>query len=185
MDSKKQYPIRKLNRLKRFDYSSNGCYFVTLCTKDRFDYFSVIHNEKLILNTHGLYAKDCWLKIPEHFPCVNLGDFVIMPNHIHGIIFIDNAGEDYKRNNNHCSLQEPVVQSYLTKSLSSIIRGFKIGVTKFMRENGYPDFQWQKSFYDHIVRNQKSLEKIRAYINENPVNWKKEQRENILVNLGV
>ncbi len=91
-----------------------------------------------------------------------------MPNHVHGIIAIENNNVG---NKNFCSLREIPWQTKLSKSLSSIIRGFKIGVTKYFREKNNYEFQWQKSFYDHIIRNEKSLFYIRKYIQDNPIKW--------------
>lgn len=111
--------------------------------------------------------KKCWLEIPEHFSHVILDEFIIMPNHVHGILIIKNK---IVGNKNFCS-QEIPWQTKLSKSLSSIIRGFKIGVTKYFCEKNNHDFQWQKSFYDHIIRNEESLFKIREYIQNNPLKW--------------
>ena len=77
---------RKLNRLKEYDYSKNGYYFITLCTKDGIEYFGKIENEEMILNQFGETAERCWKEIPNHYDNVEIDEFVIMPNHIHGII---------------------------------------------------------------------------------------------------
>lgn len=82
---------RKSNRLKNFDYSSTGYYFVTICTKNKEEYFGDIVNNKINLNKYGQIAKQCWLNIPKHFPNVLFDEFLIMPNHIHGIIVIRNT----------------------------------------------------------------------------------------------
>jgi REP element-mobilizing transposase RayT len=163
----KNHPNRKPNRLKDYDYSQDGYYFVTLCTKNRENFFGKIKNGKMILNKYGDIAKKCWLEIPEHFSHVILDEFIIMPNHVHGILIIKNKTVG---NKNFCS-QEIPWQTKLSKSLSSIIRGFKIGVTKYFCEKNNHDFQWQKSFYDHIIRNEESLFKIREYIQNNPLKW--------------
>jgi len=135
---------RKRNRLKNYDYSNDGHYFVTICTKNRENFFGKIKDQKMFLNEIGKIAKICWLEIPKHFPNVILDEFVIMPNHIHGIIIIDNPinkNENTVGNKNFCSLQECSPQenipwqTKLSNSLSSIIRGFKIGVTKWCRQN--------------------------------------------------
>jgi len=179
-------PDRKRNRLRYFDYSQNGYFFITICVKDKKEYFGNIEKNKIILNDCGQIAQNCWLQIPKHFPHAILDEFIIMPNHVHGIIQIDNDiddGNKYVGNKDFCSLQPNGIdlnenicspqpwQTKLSRSLSSIIRGFKIGVTKWCRNNNKCDFQWQKSFYDHIIRDEQPLYNIRQYIRNNPVNW--------------
>jgi len=122
----RNYKNRKLNRLRGYDYSQNGLYFITICVKNRECFFGEILNGEMCLSKTGAMAKKFWREIPSHFPDTKLDEFIIMPNHIHGIINI--VG-----NNNYCSLQS--WQTKWARSLSSIVRGFKIGVTKWCREN--------------------------------------------------
>jgi len=180
----KIFSERKKNRLANYDYSKDGYYFVTICTKHREEFFGKIENEKMVLNEYGKFTKKCWLEIPNHFPNTKLDEFIIMPNHVHGIVII--ANNHVVGNKNFCSLRTKKNipwQTKLSKSLSSIIRGFKIGVTKYFRQNKKDDFQWQKSFYDHIIGNEKSLFRIREYIKNNPYNWSLEKDRNHLSNL--
>ena len=160
--------LRKQNRLNGYDYSSSGYYYVTICIKNRLCYFGEIQSDIIILNQYGEHAQKCWLNIPSHFPNTKLDEFIIMPNHIHGIIIIENSDVV---NKNFCSLQDQSWQKNLSHSLSSIIRGFKIGVTKYFRSEENYEFQWQKSFYDHIIHSDKSLHEIRKYIVNNPLKW--------------
>jgi REP element-mobilizing transposase RayT len=81
-------------------------------------------------------------------------------------------------NKNFCSLRDAAWQKRWARSLSSVVRGFKIGVTKWCRENGYENFKWQKSFYDHIIRDEKSLDGIREYIMNNPLKWELDRYNN-------
>jgi REP element-mobilizing transposase RayT len=180
---------RKLNRLTGYDYCQDGWYFITICAKNREHFFGKIINDKMRLSPIGAVTQKCWQEIPKHFPNVNLDEFIIMPNHIHGIINIvgNNAGNNnycslQRRNNNHGGEQKCREQIFLfptaavwqtkwARSVSSVVRGFKIGVTKWCRQNNYQYFVWQKSFYDHIIRNEKSLNKIREYIINNPLKW--------------
>jgi REP element-mobilizing transposase RayT len=175
---------RKPNRLKNYDYSDSGWYFITICTKDRQEYFGDIIGNKIILNNYGISAKHCWFKIPKHFPNVELDEFQIMPNHVHGIIIICNINS--VGNKNFCSLQNKNIpwQTKLSKSLSSIIRGFKIGVTEYCHNNNLKIFAWQKSFYDHIIRNEYSLFRIRKYIKDNPTNWNEDRNNLTALNLN-
>jgi REP element-mobilizing transposase RayT len=90
---KNKYRIATI-RLKNYDYSQNGCYFVTICTKDKQKYFGNIENEKMVLNEIGEIVEKFWLEIPKHFPSVVLDEFVIMPNHVHGIIIINKLADE-------------------------------------------------------------------------------------------
>jgi len=167
---------RKSNRLKNFDYSSSGYYYVTICTKNRQKYFGNIFNNNIYLNKYGIIARHCWSEISKHFPDVLLDEFTVMPNHIHGIIVIRNSnqpvGNAYMR-----SLQTNHWQ-YRTKMLLSIIvHEFKSAASRSIRKYN-SSFQWQKSFYDHIIRNEYSLFRIRKYIKNNPRNWE-DDRNNI------
>jgi putative transposase len=172
---------RKLNRLSGYDYAQDGWYFVTICTKNRHHYFGEIINGKMVLNTYGDVANKCWQDIPHHFPHCMLDEYIIMPDHIHGILVIDNdrtvGNKDFCSLHNFCSLrnfcskQKSPWQTQLSRSLSSIVRGFKIGVTKYCRNDGDIEFAWQKSFHDHIIRDEHALHNIRQYIISNPMNW--------------
>lgn len=162
---------RQSRRLKDYDYSQDGYYFVTICTENKIECFGEIINGKMILNEYGEIANQCWLEIPKHFSDASLDEYIIMPNHIHGIILI--ATPMAVGAQNFVPLQQQwgnKFQHIIPGSLGSIIRGFKIGVTKWCRQNNH-EFQWQKSFYDHIIRDEKSLDKIRKYIAENPLKW--------------
>jgi len=167
---------RKPNRLRNFDYSDNGWYFVTVCAHKRQNMFGGIEKEKMILNQYGKIAKQCWSNIPKHYANVEIDEFTIMPNHVHGIVIIHNSNQRVG-NKNFCSLQNENIpwQTKLSKSLSSIIRGFKIGVTEYYHNDNLHIFAWQKSFYDHIIRNEYSLFRIREYIRNNPINWEEDR----------
>ncbi|MDR3559377.1 MAG: hypothetical protein P4L62_02845 [Candidatus Pacebacteria bacterium] len=169
---------RKPNRLRNYDYSQNGMYFVTICTKDREYFFGDIADQKINSSNIGIIAQRCWLEIPNHFPHIALDEFVIMPNHIHGIIEIINP--EPVGGNNYCPLRDLPWQTLWARSLSSAVRGFKIGVTKWCNENNYY-FCWQQNYFDHIVRNDAELNRIREYIRNNPANWNRDRNnsENI------
>lgn len=158
---------RQSMRLKDYDYASDGYYFVTICTKNKIEYFGEIIGGKMILNKIGKAVNQCWLEIPKHFPDAKLDEHIIMPNHLHGIVAIENNNPIVVGNENFRSLRWYGAKS---RSLPSIIRGFKIGVTKLCLQNNY-EFRWQKSFYDHIIHEEKSLDKIREYIINNPPQW--------------
>ena len=153
---------RKLNRLKDYNYSQDGYYFVTICTKDRKEFFGRVEEEKMNLNNHGEIVNQCWYELPKHYLNCSLDSFVIMPNHFHGIIVINNkniVGNGFK--------------PFPTHGLSEIIRGFKTFSSRKINEKitDASKFQWQKSFYDHVIRNEKSLNNLRQYIMYNPMKW--------------
>jgi len=172
------------SRLKNWDYSADAHYFVTVCAKNQEHYFGEIINEKMELAKMGEIAQKCWQAIPDHFPFVVLDEYIVMPNHIHGILIIDKSktADIYPVETQHfASLQKipkpkwkPNRFGPQSNNLASIIRGFKIGVKKFATINNI-SFQWQPRFYDHIIRNESSLNHIRQYIINNPENWERDR----------
>ncbi len=164
---------RKQTRLKDWNYSNDGWYFVTFCTQNREEYFGEIVDGEMVLSEYGKIAKQCWEEIKDHFNHCELDEFIVMPNHIHGIIAIE--PDDLIKsvgNNDRCSLQTKRNMEFLPK----IISQYKSFVTREIRKR-YDDFsfQWQKSFYDHIIRNEKSLQKIREYIYYNVDKWEQDE----------
>jgi len=168
---------RKTNRLKDYDYSQPWWYYITICTKDKIEWFGEIKKGKIKLNQYGEIAYQYWEDIPKHFPNVELNEYIIMPNHIHGIVilnpFVGVADlRPLRRNNRNQML------------LSKVIHGYKSSVTRTI--NKIPDnvkFQWQRSFYDHIIRTEYSCAKIREYITNNPLRWDYDQNAEDLFDL--
>ena len=123
---------RKPNRLKFYDYSNAGWYYITICTNEHKNHFGKIENEKMILNEMGKTVEKIWLNIQEHYPFTALDEYIIMPNHIHGIIIIDYdvnvVGDENFR---------PLHKT----NLSNVIKGFKIGVTKWCKTYNHNQFQ--------------------------------------------
>ena len=165
-------------RWAAWDYGSNAAYFITICTAGRAHYFGEIATGEMVLTPVGRAAWDCWYQIPAHFPFVVLDEFVVMPNHIHGIVVIDKpvAPVGMVETQNTASLPHPPPSAPKNRfgpqsqNLASIVRGFKIGVTKFARQNNIP-FAWQARYHDHVIRNAGEHERIRRYIAENPQKW--------------
>ena len=174
-------PKRKLNRLFNYNYSDEGIYFVTICSKDRKNIFSKIDKKTVgtalaavrnsVRNPVGnsIYIKltglgkiinNHWCDIPNQFNNINVDEFIVMPNHIHGIIIVDKW-----------TGASPV------PTLSKIIGSFKskssVEYLKFIKQNNLniSGQIWQRSYHDHIIRNEKSLQEIREYIINNPLNW--------------
>ena len=168
-------------RLQNWDYGWNGSYFITICTKNRKYYFGEIHDGIMYLSEAGKFADQFWYEIPEHFQFIELGEFVVMPNHIHGILIINKNENTETRNveTRHVetwhalSLQigKARFQNQGKNTISSIIGSYKSAVTKNARKI-FPDFGWQTRFHDHIIRDEKSYNRICEYIKNNPANWK-------------
>ena len=170
---KNKYRIESI-RLPNYDYSSNGYYFVTICTRKKFCYFGQISKSKMQLSQVGKIAQKHWQEIPQHFVGVHIDEYVIMPNHVHGIVIIDNPRRDvacYVSTDNDDV--NPTMSQLSPKpgSLSAIVRSYKSSVTRWCRQNGDDDFCWQSRFYEHIIRNQTALNNIRRYIINNPAKW--------------
>ena len=167
-------------RLQNWNYGWNGKYFVTIVAKNREHYFGKIVDGEMYFSEIGENANKCWHEIPEHFPFVVLDEFCVMPNHIHGIIVIDNKNGNTCRDV-ACNVSTDMAQSKKMSiispkpgSLSTIIRSYKSAITKYANENHY-NFGWQSRFYDHIIRNEKSLNRIRNYIRNNSQNWENDK----------
>lgn len=120
----------------------------------------------MVLNDAGAIADQYWYAIPEHFPNVVLHEYIVMPNHVHGIIQLVGA-----KNNGTKNISPPRSPS---KTIGSIVRGFKIGVTKWMRQNTDVQNVWQRNYYEYIIRDERTYQNIVRYIINNPMNWKQD-----------
>ena len=182
-------------RLQNWDYGSPGLYFITICTKNREHFFGEIKNDEMILNELGLITNIEWEKTLQIRPDMNLelGEFVVMPNHFHGIVMIGenkfNAGNATDNNvatvtgrdamhgvstdetNTSTTKNKFGPQS---KNLGSIIRGFKSSITTYARKNKIA-FEWQSRFHDHVIRSHDEYLRISNYIMNNPTNWKNDK----------
>jgi putative transposase len=178
------------SRLKNWDYGKNGAYFITICTGNREHFFgeivSVNDVNEMQFNEIGMLANEFWVEIPKHFPFVELGNYQVMPNHVHGILIIDkkNIVDDVIYDvveTLHCNVstddKNGIKNEQMAKispkpgTISTIIRSYKSVVTK----NGHyihADFEWQERFHDHIIRDSESFERIQNYIENNVANWK-------------
>lgn len=153
--------IRKPNRLKYYDYSNAGWYYVTICSHKHKNYFGEIVIGEMKLNKIGEIVLECWNNIANLHKHIELDYYVIMPNHIHGIIIIN-----YVEDANYVSDDRTKME------LSKLIQQFKRAATiKIKSINPELNFNWQRSFYDRIIRNEKELFYIRKYIQQNPFKW--------------
>ena len=155
-----------------YDYSQDGGYFVTICTQNRTWYFGEVVPAADALTDAYLTgtalanrAQECWQQMPEHFSFVKPDALVIMPDHVHGILFIRRAADDAPRVNASFGAQ--------SSNLAAVVRGFKVGVKAWATRQGL-DFAWQPGYYDRVIRNEKELEKIRRYIGGNLNQWAEE-----------
>ena len=169
-------------RLKNWDYGRNGAYFITICTQNREHFFGDVCNTEMQLNEIGKLAEKFWLEIPNHFQFIELGNFVIMPNHTHGILIINKNESDYEQRivgDDRATV--PTIKNnggknekWKPNTIGSIINQYKRIVTINARKI-HADFAWQPRFYDHIIRDAKSFENIQNYIANNPLNWNKDK----------
>ena len=160
---------RRSIRLRGYDYASAGAYFITICTHRHQCLFGTIVNGDLRLNDTGQRAQTCWNLIPDHFPHVRLDAFVVMPNHVHGILFTSENG--VVRAKNVSPLQPTRTLQGTSKTIGSIVRGLKIGVTKWARRNTAIQTVWQRNYWEHIIRSEPELAGLREYIANNPARW--------------
>ena len=152
-----EYPKRKRNRLKNYDYKNDGFYFITICVNDRKEYFGNVKSEKVELNEYGKIIEKYLLILPEKFRVCSIDYYIIMPNHIHFILVLDNSKTEMKF------------------SVSDIVRFFKSVTTIELHKEGIRNFKWQRSYYDRIIRNERELYLVRKYIEQNPFKWELEK----------
>ena len=155
---------RRSIRLKEYDYSQDGGYFVTICTENRKSIFGEIINGTIQLNESGSTIAATWQWLSEQYPYIKLDACVVMPNHFHGILFLFNYSKGGSRT-------APTPTRH--KPLGRLIGAFKTVSTKRFNEiHGTPAQQlWQRNYYEHVIRNETDLEEIREYIQTNPLRW--------------
>jgi len=179
-------------RLKGWDYAANGWYFVTVCTRGRECFFGRIVDQRMRLSKVGDIALRYWEEIPNHSANAGLDAFVIMPNHLHGIVIIkahdgprrDVACRDIDCRDVACNVSTTTanIGAYgdgdletavppKPGSLGAIVRSYKSAVTRWCRMNDYTSFAWQSRFYDQVIRDEAALQNIRRYILDNPARW--------------
>ena len=147
-------PERRSMRLPHYDYTLPGGYFITICTHNRLCHLGKIHDGQMRLSRAGQIAETCWHGLPTHYPALVLDSFITMPNHIHALLFID------EQNFQGTGLSE-IVRAFKSFSARNINRTCRLQGTRF----------WQRGYFDHVVRQEASLEKIREYIATNPIRW--------------
>ena len=175
---------RKANRLKGYDYSQDNLYFVTSCVQNLICCFGDIvgtghdlsvQEPQMILNDYGKIAEQQWHWLGEQYPYISQHEFIVMPNHIHGIIEIVGTGRDLSNDHNKNRTGHDLSLPRKIKSLSELMGAYKMTVSKQIHLLGYHEFSWQRSFYDHIIRDEKSYERISNYIINNPNSWNQDK----------
>ena len=156
-------------RLRGYDYAQAGAYFVTICTQGRECLFGEVVDGEMRLNEWGRIVGDEWMKTAEIRDEIELDAWVVMPNHCHGIVVLNDDGRGTAR-------RTPTVEQFgqpVPGSIPTIIRAFKSAVTKRINElRGTPgNSLWQRNYYEHIIRNDDDLARIREYIVNNPLQW--------------
>lgn len=163
---------RRSIRLKEYDYSQEGAYFVTICTWNRECLFGDIVNGEVLLNEYGRVVEEYIDGIKERFDNVHIEEFVVMPNHLHGIIMIEQSVGIIHELSLQASFAERCKQRR-KMLLPKIIGWFKMNTSKSINQmrdsEGRP--VWQKNYYEHVVRNEKELRSIQEYIINNPLQW--------------
>lgn len=176
-------PKRQHLHLTEYDYAQQGAHFVAVCTKGKACLFGNVVGDEMVLNDAGRMVEQCWNAIPEHFPQVGLDYYVVMPNHVHGILFIGDApgivgAKNFSpvrlsKTSNNIQDQRPLGTS---KTIGSIVRGFKTGITKWMRQHTSMHNVWQRNYFERVIRNERELNGIREYIEKNPLRWALDQK---------
>lgn len=171
---------RRSIRLKGYDYTLGGAYFITIVTHEREYLFGEITNGEMTQNKFGLVAQQMWDKLPTRFRNVELGAFVVMPNHIHGIIFLDGTrrgiAEGAADSDDQSSPYAPTDRQFgkmIPGSIPAIVRAYKSSVAyRINLMRGLRNAPvWQRNYYEHIIRNADDAERIEHYIMTNPSNW--------------
>ena len=148
-----RHPRRRSLRLPEYDYSHAGAYFITVCTQDRVMLFGEVIDRDVRLNDMGTIVQQTWDDLPTHYSGIDLDAFIVVPNHVHGIIIL-------------------VDESEPRHAIPEIVRGFKTFSARRVNERaGKRGILWQRGYYEHVIRNEKALDRIRAYIANNPARW--------------
>ena len=184
----KPLPKRKSPRLSEYDYSLTGGYFFTIVTHNRTLLFGDIVDGEMVLNEIGKMIKEEWLALPARFPSITLDEFIVMPNHIHGILFINdpNVGEGLVPSRDNIADNSERATTRVSPTLPDIISAFKSITTnryiQCVKEQGWPPFDkhlWQRSFYARVIRDDVELDNLRQYIHHNAAKWPQDEENPI------
>lgn len=158
---------RRSIRLRGYDYIQAGAYFITICCQDRKCRFGKIENDKMILNEYGTIAYNEWIKLPERFLNNELDVFQIMPNHLHGIIVLNDVGATLAVA--HDAVAHDAVMIQRAGAYKSLVANKCLEI--FKSKNEIMGKLWQRNYHEHIIRNEQSYQTISDYIINNPAKW--------------
>lgn len=195
MQLNQKFNKRSSLRLKGYDYSKAGLYFITICCQNRINRFGVVENGEMNLNEYGQIAHDEWLKLSQRFSNFELDAFQIMPNHMHAILALNehtvDAGFSPASKTNTNEMSQPnrpqprrfaatSPQKNAVTTVSDIVGAYKSLVANaclkiFKTNNKTMGKLWQRNYYEHIIRNDKSYKTISEYIINNPKNWEEDK----------
>ena len=168
MGSPRKVRRRRPGRLQSFDYATPGAYFITVCTWDRQVILGEVMGERVLLSDAGRIVEGTLSALPVHYPEIGLDAFVVMPNQVHGIIILEVVGAGLRP-----APTDPTGNHAQRHALPEIIRAFKSfsarGINELRRTPGHP--VWQRGYYDHVIREEQDLKRIRDYIFSNPLAW--------------
>lgn len=158
------------HRLGGWNYADPGWYFITICTVDRILFFGDVEEGRIRLSDIGEIVEACWREIPSHFQKISLDEFIVMPNHIHGIMQVIDVPDPHITHRRQTARRRDQTGR---GTVSAAIGGFKSVVTKriIKQEGGCEGSVWQSNFYDRIIRSPSDLARVRQYIRDNPKNW--------------
>ena len=160
--------------MRDFDYTQSGYYFVTICTHERQCVLGNIIDGRALLSNAGKIASDCWQDLANHYAHIDLDEFVVMPNHLHGIIVLSDSGEAVNAQGPRAGFKPAPTRRH---SLSEIIRAFKTfsgrRINRIRNRTGEP--VWQRNYYERVIRNEKTLLAAREYIVNNPAKWSEDK----------
>ncbi len=156
-------PVRHQIRLPDYDYRNPGAYFITICTHERQSLFGKIVSGQMVLNPYGEIAAACWKELPSHYQGITNETFIVMPNHVHGIIVIEDG-------NRRAGLRPAPT---ITHSLFEMVRAFKAFSSRRINElrNSRGNPVWQRGYYEHVIRGENEFSEIGEYITFNPAKW--------------
>ncbi|MDO8281622.1 MAG: transposase [Thermodesulfovibrionia bacterium] len=168
---------RRSIRLKEYDYSQAGAYFVTICTASRECLFGIIEDAQMKMNDAGKMVQNVWHELPGRFSEIHLDEFIIMPNHIHGIILLVGAplvGARFSKEDRAGTRPAPTLGDIIGAFKSITTHSYTEGV-KQQQWQRYSDKLWQRNYYEHIIRSEPELNKIREYIVNNSLRWETDE----------
>jgi len=162
---------RRSIRLSGYDYAQSGAYFVTICTQNRACLFGTVTDGEVRLNDAGRIIQNMWSELPGRFSQIDVDSFVAMPNHIHGVIVV--GAQFIAPSNSPPDMVEDAARGAMNRAptVGEVIRVYKAVSARAIRSTISADFRWQRNYYEHIIRNEESLNRIRQYIVDNPIRW--------------